>query len=359
MEQVDISINLFSNVVIQKLKTVGDYDPESIIEQFLNSGIPITSFSGSLYLWIGGYWQKHLNVDDELKLFIKKSLEKILGKRPLKAQIKQIHSELLTEFIEFEKPKGTLINFVNEILVIDNGSFYTIPHAMQFGMKYKLPFTHDPSQQCPTIDRFMQETIGDAETIEFFYQFIASAFISNDVLHIEKALFLYGSGSNGKSVLLNLLRYLLGELNISHVPLKDVGDETKRIAMVGKLLNIASEGSQRNLESEDFKAMVSREALSVRTLYNNSTTTSDFPRLIFATNNLPQTGGDFSGGLYRKIIIIPFENIVPEEKQDKQLLSKLLPELPTILAYMNDIESGKSIDNNSLNLIFSLCASIY
>jgi len=290
--------------------------------------------AGSLYFWVDGYWQKHQDTEVERKVFIKRSLEKILAKRPTNKQINQTYNELRNEYIEFEKQNATLINFNDQVLIIENGTTHTVPHSMKYDLKYKLQFNHSYNAKCPAIDRFMHETIGDVDTVNFFYQFVGSSFIRNSEIKIEKVLFLYGTGSNGKSVLLDLLKALFGAKNMSYVPLKDIADETKRIAMVGKLLNIASEGSSKALESDDFKAIVSREELPVRLMHQNATSTNDFPRLIFATNELPQTGGDYSEGLYRRIVIIPFENTIPEEKQDKQLLSKLLPELEGMMVHI-------------------------
>ncbi len=331
VEQHNVTIQLFSQAIIDKLKTTGDFDTEAVLNQFLNCGIPITSFGGALYFYIEGYWRKHNSKDEERKLFLKKALEKILGKRPKDKELNATQKELHNEYYEFHISQDTFVNFQNEILKISKEAIEEIPHNAKYGMKYKLPYVHDPQQRCPSIDAFLCDVMGDEETVTYFYQFIASAFLHNEFIKFEKALFFYGEGSNGKSVVLDLLIHLFGYANISHVSLKDIADEKKRRNMVGKILNIASEGSAKSLESEDFKAMVSRETLSVKSLYKDSSETNDFPRLIFATNNMPQTGGDYSKGIYRRISIIPFEMIIPEEKQDKQLLSKLLPELPGMI----------------------------
>ena len=198
-------------------------------------------------------------------------------------------------------------------------------------MKYKLPFDLDPQATSLSIDNFMMESIGDQATIDFFYEFIGSLFISNDFIKIEKAVFLHGVGSNGKSVLLDLLRSLLDPGNISNVSLKDMGDEKRRMPMVGKLLNISAEGSQKSFDTESFKSIVSREPVFCRILFQDGIETSEFGRLMIATNNLAFTDGDYSNGIFRRIAIIPFDNIIPEEKQDKKLLSKLLPELPGMM----------------------------
>jgi len=331
VEQHNVSTQLFSQAVIEELKTTGDFDIEDVVEQFLTCNIPVTSFGGALYFYIEGYWQKHNTKDEERKLFLKTALTKIIGKRPKDSELNATQKELHNEYYEFPASKDTFVNFQNEIMKISRTAIETIPHDAKYGMKYKLPYVHDPKRTCPSIDAFLLDVMGDEETVTYCFQFIATAFLHNDFMKFEKALFFFGEGSNGKSVVLDLLTHLFSFKNISHVPLDNIKDEKKRRNMVGKILNIASEGSGKDLKSEDFKAMVSRETLSVKSLYKDSSETNDFPRLIFATNNMPQTGGDYSKGIYRRISIIPFEKNIPEEKQDKQLLSKLLPELPGMM----------------------------
>lgn len=331
VEDITVEINQFSNEIVQQLKTTGEFKLDDVINQFLSTDTPITSFAHSLYFYIDGYWQKHANAEIEQKVFIKSALLKIIGKRPKLSQIKQVRNELSCEYLDLVEKDEVLINFNNNVLKVIEGRHETLSHDQEFGMRYKLNFDFDMNAKCPKIDTFLTQVIGDQPTIDFFFEFISSIFISNDFIKIEKSVFLHGSGSNGKSILLDLLRVLLGTENISSVALKDMGDEKRRSAMVGNLLNIAAEGSQKSFNAEDFKSIISREPLPVRLLYKDSIEVDAFPRLIFATNNLPFTDGDYSHGIFRRIAIIPFENIIPEEKQDKKLLSKLLPELPGMM----------------------------
>lgn len=52
-------------------------------------------------------------------------------------------------------------------------------------------------------------------------------------------------------------------------------------------------------------------------------------RLIVATNNLPPVA-DQSGGLWRRVIVVPFGVVIPPERQDRRLVAKLLCERPGI-----------------------------
>ena len=63
-------------------------------------------------------------------------------------------------------------------------------------------------------------------------------------LKLEKCLFLYGSGKNGKSVFVDIVEALLGKENISHESLSDMCGENgdrSRANLSGKLLNTYSD----------------------------------------------------------------------------------------------------------------------
>ncbi len=329
----EVSISEFSNVLIQELPYLDkECEVDEIVNRIISTSIYLTSYYTNIYLYIDNYWQKHSNDEIEKKVFVKASIKKITGrKRPPKALIEAVHSELLYEYLDVAESSNIMINFEDSILMIENGEFRKIPHDPKLRKLYKLSFPYDENASCPRVDIFMMDVIGEQQAIDMFWEFIGSCFISNESMKLEKSIMLIGAGANGKSVLLDLIRKLFGALNVSTVSLRDMGNPERRHSMIGKLLNIASEGSANKFDSEDFKAIISREPLPVRQLYNNSVDTNDFPRLIFASNHLPYTGGDSSNGMMRRIEIITFDRIFSEDEQDKQLLQKLTPELSGVM----------------------------
>lgn len=55
--------------------------------------------------------------------------------------------------------------------------------------------------------------------------------------------------------------------------------------------------------------------------------------MLFSCNQLPNIFDDGSGAIFRRLLIIPFNQTVPEEKKDRQLLSKLQDEADGILMF--------------------------
>jgi putative DNA primase/helicase len=74
----------------------------------------------------------------------------------------------------------------------------------------------------------------------------------------EKALILYGTGANGKSVFFEIVSALLGDQNTCNYSLQSLTDSSGyyRAKLANKLVNYGSEINGR-LESSLFKQMVS------------------------------------------------------------------------------------------------------
>ena len=77
---------------------------------------------------------------------------------------------------------------------------------------------------CPGIHAFLMEIFeGDLATVQLVYEVAGYLCLSRNAL--RKAVLLYGSGNNGKSILLHLFKCLLGANNVAAVPLQRLGGD--------------------------------------------------------------------------------------------------------------------------------------
>lgn len=137
----------------------------------------------------------------------------------------------------------------------------------------------------------------------------------------HKAFFLTGeSGSNGKSTLLEMLNAFVGELGHT-LSLEDFNEPFQVATLEGKLVNIGDDIDAAYLErSKNFKTLVSGNTISVRKLYGEPFKLKNKATLIFTCNEMP-TFKDKSGGIARRLVIIPFDNRVtkPDPRMDEKL----------------------------------------
>jgi P4 family phage/plasmid primase-like protien len=132
-----------------------------------------------------------------------------------------------------------------------------------------------------------------------------------------RAVILKGEkAENGKSQILDLARGLLPISAISSVPAGRMGDERHVIGLIGKLLNASDElSSSSAISSETFKAVVTGEPIDGRDVYKSRIEFRPVAQHIFATNTLPPFQGGMDRGVQRRLVVIPFNRIIPLEER--------------------------------------------
>jgi P4 family phage/plasmid primase-like protien len=136
----------------------------------------------------------------------------------------------------------------------------------------------------------------------------------------------------GKSTLLELLEAVAGTANTSHVPFHSMSDIHARAEYQGKRLNISRDNSDQPMKSEDaFKSLVSCEMTTGRLLYHNRTDFISYVKFIFASN-VPLHFAHPDDAVYDRLLVVPFERAIPDDKKDRELLNKLLKEKDVIFS---------------------------
>lgn len=126
---------------------------------------------------------------------------------------------------------------------------------------------------------------------------------------LGKAFILTGTGSNGKSTFLNMLRNMLGKRNISSLDLKKLSDRFSTVMLFGKMANIGDDISDEFVvDSSMFKKIVTGETIDAEQKGQPKFEFEPFVKLFFSANNIPRMGkGRDSTAILRRLVIIPFE----------------------------------------------------
>jgi len=207
----------------------------------------------------------------------------------------------------FNKLSGDFIPLKNGVLW--RGENILLPHSPVFGYTYCLPVKYNPDAECPRIDRFISEVV-EGPNRRVLYEIPALCLLQNQEHHY--AYMLLGSGSNGKSTYLKLLEAFLGEDNVSHVSLQDLNeDRFAASALVGKIANIYADIPPKALRvAEKFKVITGGDRLSVQKKFKDRFDIRITAKLIFSTNELPETE-DTTDAFWRRWILIDFPNKFP------------------------------------------------
>jgi P4 family phage/plasmid primase-like protien len=213
------------------------------------------------------------------------------------------------------------------------GEWELKPHVRENYRIAQVPVDYDPDAKCPRFDQFLAEiSLGDPDVeqkVQLIYEMIGYCLLA--VCYLEKFFMLVGPGANGKSVLLNTLADLIGRESVAGVQPGELDNRNHRAHLQGKLVNIVTEVKKGHLLDDGaLKAIVSGELVTADRKYEHPFTFRPTATMVFATNHLPDVK-DFSHGMFRRAVVIPFTRTFAEHEQDKQLQSKLAKELPGIL----------------------------
>ena len=245
------------------------------------------------------------------------------------------------------EPDSSIIVLRNGVLNLEDNRFYKF--HKRFKQVTQMDFDYEPNSIPNVWTDYFLDAVLDQQSQKVLQEFIGAIFIDRRKVKIEKMLILYGAGSNGKSVIQSTLIGLLGEENVKTLAISDLisgGERKQNVASInGKRLNYCSEIQTKEFgqNADALKALISGEPFEVRLVYVNNFTARNIPLLMANANRIPYIK-DFSHGLARRLIILPFENIIEEKNQNKQLAKELQKEYPAIL---NWILAGRQrlIDN--------------
>ena len=188
------------------------------------------------------------------------------------------------------------------------------PHMPALFTQVALPYDFDPDAKCPKWQEFLDHNMeSDADRIAILQEFSGYCFIWDTKRH--KFLLLEGEAGTGKSTFTDVINALLGESNVSHVPLEAFGQRFALYTTMGKIANIVSEiGELDSVAEAQLKAFTSGDPMDFERKYRDTISVKPTARLILATNNRPRFV-DRSDGIWRRLILVPWNVVVSDEKR--------------------------------------------
>ena len=283
-----------------------------------------------IYLYNGTYWAE---IDKEtFQKFLGEAAEK-MGVAKFSARFYQFREQLYKQFLGTaylptpDTDKDTV--FIN----LQNGTFEIKPQGTELRpfnrtdfITYQLPFEYNPQATAPLFEQYLNRVLPDKDRQKVLAEYLGFVFIKHgsNRLKEEKALILYGTGANGKSVFFEVVSALLGEMNTSNFSLQSLTNDNGyfRAKLANKLVNYASEINGK-LESSIFKQLVSGEPVEARLPYGEPFTLKQYAKLIFNCNELPKDI-EHTNAYFRRFLIVPFDVTIPPHEQDKQLHTKII-----------------------------------
>lgn len=233
------------------------------------------------------------------------------------------HVEMGTWIDGNVREKRNYISFQNGILDIeslfsDEENVALLEHSPKWFSNVALPYSFDPSAECPTWFGFLRKNLeDDIERINVLQEW-AGYLLTADTGH-QMFLVLEGEGANGKSVYCAAIEAMLGKENCAHVSLEVFGDRFSRTQTLGKLVNISSDAGEIDKMSEGhIKSFVGGETMYFDRKGVAGLDAHPTARLMIACNNRPRFT-DRSSGMYRRMKVIPWNVQIPIEDRVRNM----------------------------------------
>lgn len=257
----------------------------------------LINYNNRIYEYLDGYYQPCIN----LGKYIREKVYAIKNNQ---------RNEVVSYISDMEKiPSGSIkvnpyiINCKNTRLNILTGE--CLPFDSEVIDFTQIPVTYDPSAYCADLDKMLNRVfLGDREVIDLFGEMIGAGLIKHS--RYQKAFMLYGSGSNGKSTVLDTIKTFIGATNYSAIPLEKATERFNMAEFEHKLFNIGDDVDNVTLkDTGTLKKLFSGNALSVERKGENPYTIEPYATHIYSCNAIPRSF-DKSDGFYRRWLFIPF-----------------------------------------------------
>ena len=229
-------------------------------------------------------------------------------------------------------PDGDLVAFSNGVYRLSSGVF-SEGFSRESVVTTMLPYAFEAEASCPRWDKFLNEVLPDPYTRNVLQEFFGMVFLDRRALSVEKFAIFVGKGANGKSVIFEVMRRVLGDGNVSTLDASQLTDDKMLPELEGKRLNFAPDMAQGKTFTSALKALASGQEVTARAVFKDASRVSA-PPLCFALNEMPLFS-DNTDAFFRRILLFSFDVVIPEERQDRTLVSKICAsDLPGIFLWM-------------------------
>ena len=226
-----------------------------------------------------------------------------------------------------------LLNCQNGTIDLRTGKL--LEHSRNNLITKVIPVEYHPDAKAPIWEKFLNRIFdGNTELIRFIQRAVGYSLTGSIK---EQCIFiLHGVGKNGKSTFLNTIRTMMGSYtrNANAQVFMKSGDtlnypEIARLQGARFVTTTEPEENEKLSESL-IKQVTGGEPVTAKELYKSPFEFTPEFKLWMATNHKPKISGT-DLGIWRRIRLIPFNVIIPDNEIDRELGHKLQNELPGIL----------------------------
>lgn len=197
-----------------------------------------------------------------------------------------------------------------------------------------LPYPYDKDAPVPEKwNAFLCEVLPDPAERKVLQEFFGMVYLDREAFSVEKFALFVGKGANGKSVIFEVIKRVLGPDNVSTLDSSQLTKENMVPYVKGKRLNFSPDIRKSSEFDSALKALASGQDITGRRIYGDAEKVK-CPPLAFALNEMPRFR-DTTPAFFRRLLLFSFDVQIPPERQDKALAAKICAdELPGIFNWI-------------------------
>lgn len=234
---------------------------------------------------------------------------------------------------------GTLDLHTLELLRHDPGAHLTKVTAAAYR----------PDAEAPEFRKFVERILPDAPVRDFVRRYLGYSLLGTVAEHVLGIF--YGSGANGKGTLTNAVDYVMGDYAVT--PDAELLAErsgsfhpTSSASLFGARLAVVQEFDEgRRLAEGTVKRLTGGDPIPARRMREDFWEFDPSHTFVLATNHKPVIRGT-DEGIWRRLRLIPFDVVIPENERDGHLPERLRLEADGILAWL--VEGFRDWQSNGL-----------
>ncbi len=214
-----------------------------------------------------------------------------------------------------------------------------MPHDRADRISKMMPVVYDKDARAPLFDAFLERIQPDPVMRRFLQRWLG---LSMSAVMVQNLAFWYGSGANGKSVLADLVARIIGDYaatakieSLTGRNKRGGGDATPDLVpLIGARYVRASEPDEgERLQEGLIKELTGGEPILVRALHSDFVEVRPQFKLTISGNHKPEIRGT-DDGIWRRVMLVPFDVQIPEAERDQDLGKKLWEERSGILNWL-------------------------
>lgn len=310
--------------------------PEASLElqysRFFEKDLSYAQKDDVIYKWVGSHFRVVSEKEFEqcaLSWLIARYPDQVYpGKITSCANIARWKIPTLPERATNSVRAGIVIPLKNAYLVIDQqGNITRTQPDMAYGMTYvinaELPaggsiYTPGQIPAGSLLAKYFDSSVPDLEVRNYLQELSGDTL--SPIISTQKSALLKGAGKNGKSIFTRLLQALHGSYASMRL---DRLSDFNLAPIIGASLVIADEVPKTGIDGEAFKALVSGESITINRKFEKLVNYRPHAKWFICTNH-DQKVSDNSHGFWRRLAIIPFNQVISDEDTIPNLDQKII-----------------------------------